>query len=197
MAEIILYITSTDSQSILEWINKEDEIAWIVNDSRKGNSYRWVAKRKIDSLKSREYCLWRIGTGPLRIPSGSNETPDTEILDPFAGWEQILDTEEATRPWFGSASPETFVFTFREHGRKGKKAMGRSGFTWIGNYFSSIGNPAPMECEKWWNKLKRYVKKNAIGVPWPGPIGSGKAGSYAFPEAFSLLESGKPRDINP
>jgi len=143
MAEIILYLTKKDTESIVEWINHEDEVAWIVKESQNCNVYRWKAVNCIEEIKASEYCLWKIGAGNLRIPSGSHETEDTLVLDPFKGWEQTLDTDSAETPWFGAAAPETYNFTFREKGKEAENSIGRSGFNWIGNYFSIIGNSAP------------------------------------------------------
>lgn len=197
MAEIILYLTTSDAKEIINWVNSESDIAWIVKDSQIGNTYRWKAVNEIHNVESKSYCLWYIGAGPLRVPSGSNDIKDALVLNPFVGWEQTLTTEIAEVPWFGAASPETFSFTFREFGRKNKDAIGRSGFNWIGNYFSIIDIPAPPECKKWWEKLKRHIKKNSVGIPWPGELGSGKVGAYAFPEAYKKLTDGCERDTNP
>lgn len=197
MAEIILYITKNDSKTIVEWINSESEIAWIVKEYQKGKQYRWKAANSIESLNSTEYRLWKIGSGPLRIPSGNPGTEDSVILNPFQGWEQTLKTDTAEVPWFGVAAPETFGFKFNEKGKEADSSIGRSGFTWIGNYFGIIGISAPDDCKKWWERLKRYIKKNATGIPWPGELGSGKTGAYAFPEAYQQLLKGRLKDINP
>lgn len=197
MAEIILYLTKNDADSIVEWINDESDIAWIVKESQEGNLYRWKAVHSIEAIQAREYCLWKIGSGTLRIPSGNHKTEDTVVLNPFKGWEQTLKESAAETPWFGAAAPETYTFTFRELGRESEGSIGRSGFNWIGNYFSVIGNPAPDECKKWWDRLKRYIKKNATGIPWPGDLGSGKTGAYAFPEAYNQLKKGRTKDVNP
>lgn len=197
MAEIILYLTESDAKAIINWVNSESDIAWIVKDSQIGNTYRWKAVNEIHSVESKTYCLWYIGTGALRIPSGNKDIKDALVLNPFVGWEQTLTTETEEVPWFGAAAPETFSFTFREFGRKNEAALGRSGFNWIGNYFSIIGIAAPPECKKWWEKLKRYIKKNSVGIPWPGELGSGKVGAYAFQEAYKKLMEGCERDLNP
>jgi len=197
MAEIILYLTKKDAESIVDWINHEKGIAWIVKESQDGKMYRWKAVNSIDAMQASEYCLWKIGEGPLRIPTGNHETEDMVVLAPFNGWEQTLEVASAETPWFGAAAPETFMFTFREHGRESENAIGRSGFNWIGNYFGVIGKPAPEECKKWWDRLKRHIKKNATGIPWPGDLGSGKTGAYAFPEAYAQLQKGRPKDVNP
>ena len=197
MAEIILYLTKNDAESIVEWINGENDIAWIIKESQEGNLYRWKAVHSIDVIEASKYCLWKIGAGTLRIPSGDHEMEDTAVLNPFLGWEQTLKESTAETPWFGAAVPETYTFTFRERGRESEGSIGRSGFNWIGNYFSVIGNSAPDECKKWWERLKRYTKKNAIGIPWPGELGSGKTGAYAFPEAYDQLQNGRAKDVNP
>ena len=197
MSEIILYLTPSDADTIVEWLNNEIDIAWIIKDSQAGNVVRWRAVHTIEKMTAREYCLWKIGAGNLRIPSGALDVEDSIVLDPFKGWEQTLARPSDDTPWFGQDAPETFTFRFKENGKEHENSIGRSGFYWIGNYFRAIGNGAPEECSKWWERLRRFVKKNAIGIPWPGEIGSGKTGSYAFPEAFTQLKNGRPRDLNP
>ena len=197
MTEIILYLTKNDAKAIVKWINDEKGIAWITKDSQVGNVYRWKAVNTIESMQGSEYCLWKIGAGTLRIPSGNHKTKDAVVLDPFLGWEQTLEESTAQSPWFGAAAPETFTFIFRENGRKSEDSIGRSGFNWIGNYYSVIGNSAPDDCKKWWERLKRYVKKNATGIPWPGDLDSGKTGAYAFPDAYEQLIKGRSKDVNP
>ncbi|WP_370052365.1 hypothetical protein [Neptunomonas sp.] len=197
MAEIILYLTKNDAESIVEWLNGESDIAWIVKESQEGKLYRWKAVHSIDAIQAKKYCLWKIGAGDLRIPSGNHEIEDTVVLDPFRGWEQRLNVSAAETPWFGAAAPETYTFTFLERGKEHEDSIGRSGFNWIGNYFSEIGNSAPDECKKWWERLKRHIKKNSTGIPWPGELGSGKTGAYAFPEAYDQLLKGRAKDVNP
>ena len=197
MAEIILYLTKTDALSIVHWINCEKDIAWIVKDSQKGTLYKWKAVDSISTIEEGDYCLWKIGAGPLRIPSGSLEAEDTEILDPFNGWEQALDDKSASVPWFGAAAPETFGFSFKERGKESEGSLGRSGFNWIGNYFGIISHGAPKASEQWWDRLKRHIKKNSTGIPWSREPGNGKVGAYAYPEAYEQIKSGRPKDVNP
>lgn len=197
MPEIILYLTNNDANLVREWINSEPDIAWIVKEAQVGCSYRWKVANEIAEMESKDYCLWHKRSSPLTIPSGSSKIEDTVILNPYEGWSQTLDHENANTPWFGAAAPGPFDFRFRENGRESNHSIGRSGFTWLGNYFSSIGKSAPEVSEKWWQRLRRFVKKNGMGIPWPGPIGSGKVGAYAFPEAYDQILAGRARDINP
>jgi len=197
MPEIILYITESDANSIVKWINNEEDVAWIIKDSQKGNLYRWKAVYEVDEFGEGEYCLWKIDSGPLRLPSGNHETDDTLVADPFEGWEQSLNTDKADIPWFGAGAPETFRFVFRENGRESEYSLARSGFDWIGNYFRIIGNGAPEESEKWWGRLRRFIKKSSTGIPWSKELGPGRTGAYAFPEAYEQLKAGRSKDINP
>ncbi|MBT8142998.1 MAG: hypothetical protein HKN88_06050 [Gammaproteobacteria bacterium] len=196
MAEIILYITKSDAPQIVEWLNNDDEIAWIIKADQNKTKIRWKAVHSITSVTEGEYCLWIINSGILRIPSGDPNIKDTHVLDPFKGWEQRLDDENIEIPWFGAPAPETFVFKFYENGFEEENSLARSGFFWIGNYFAEIGIPAPDESKKWWNKLKRFVKKNSTGIPWSKELGTGRTGAYAFHDAYKQLQSGRPKDVN-
>jgi len=197
MSEIILYLTKRDATSIVEWINQDCDTAWIVKESQQGNIFHWKAVQSINDFTSSEYCIWRVGSGHLRIPSGSSKIQDTVVLNPFIGWEQEIKSGIASTPWFGSAAPETFIFKFSETGRESPGSLGRSGFNWVGNYFRVIGMGAPKECEQWWSRLKRFIKKNSTGIPWPNIRSEGKVGAYAFPEAHAQLLKGRSFDINP
>ena len=191
-------MTKSDTKLILDWINSEKNIAWIIKESQYNNVYHWKAVNEINEIEPMEYCLWHTASGRLRIPSGSNDIEDKYVTEPFNGWEQTLKTNNEEVPWFGSAAPETFGFHFRENGKESENSLGRSGFTWIGNYFSAIGTVAPVDSKKWWGRLRRHIKKTTIGIPWPGDIGSGKVGAYAFPEAYKLLSEGRTsKDVNP
>lgn len=197
MSEIIIYITSNDAETIRKWLNSDEDIAWIVKVKQEGCTYWWKAVDKLEEIRSGEYCLWHKASSPLNIPSRSSTIKDEIITDPYNGWEQILDNENEETPWFGSAFPGPYSFKFKELGSESENSIGRSGFNFIGNYFSVIGKPAPKVTMKWWERLRRFVKKNSTGIPWPGEIGSGKTGAYAFPDAYEQMISGRARDINP
>lgn len=198
MPATILYLTPNDAQVITDWLNEDANIAWIIKDRQNNCDYRWRAVDTVAEIQSGSHCLWLKTAGPLRIPSGRHDTDDTEVAEPFSGWDQRLDNEVADEPWFGVAAPETFSFTFKAQGSEADDAIGRSGFNWIGNYFRLIGQGAPVESERWWSKYKRFLKKNAIGIPWPEDLDSGaRTGAYAFPEAYNEICHGRARDINP
>jgi hypothetical protein len=197
MPEIILYLTKSDSESIREWINVESEVAWIVKESQIGCNYRWRASDQISEIFDQEYAIWHRDDLPLNIPSGRPEVPDAIVLDPFNGWNQLLETENCTRPWFGAHLPGPFVFRFKEIGHESTSAIGRSGFTWLGNRYASIGKPAPDGAKKWWRRLDRFIHSHSVQIPWPYADKFGKGKAFAFPDAHSKLLSGYHADANP
>ena len=75
-------------------------------------------------------------------------------------------------------------------------AIGRSDFGWVGNRYSIIGKKANPETARWWNRLRRWVSKQAIKVTWDGPIDGTDPRAWAFPAAYSAIKSGTPRSVN-
>ena len=196
MAEIIFYATRNDIETVVAWLNNESRIAWIVKELEIDNDYSWRAVETISRIEPISYSLWHLDSPALVIPSGSPDIPDTTILNPFAGWKQKLERPNCSTPWFGALLPGPFTLSYKEHGNESEGAIARSGFAWHGNRFRSIGKGADSHTEKWWNRLKRFIKKEAIGVPWP-PDKEGKTGAYAFPEAYVRYRQGTHLDANP
>lgn len=197
MAEIILYLTSCDSDVMRTWLNREPHIAWIVKAGQSGNEYRWRAVDSIEALQAGQYSLWHKAAGPLNIPSGAREVPDALVEDPYAGWTQLLDNDKAQQPWFGAGLPGPYSFTFKPEGRHTPGAIGRSGFHWLGDRYRAIGKPAAPAAKQWWNRLARFIGVQATGIPWPSPESSGRQKAYAFPDAWTEILQGRPYDVNP
>lgn len=196
-AEIILYLTAADADCIREWINEETAVVWIVEAARAGRTYTWRAVDRLDSIRPQEYCIWHTAADKLTIPSGRHDLPDTEVLDPYRGWTQILERDDATSPWFGGNLPGPFTFSFSESGRSRPESLGRSGFHWAGDHYRSIGKPAHPEAKRWWEHLRRFIKSNSTSIPWPSGSENSKMRAYAFNEAYSQIRSGRPVDDNP
>jgi hypothetical protein len=196
LAEIIFYATRNDIGKLVEWLNSESCIAWIVKESQAGNEYRWRAVQAISSIEPTSYALWHVGSRSLIIPSGAADIADATIINPFAGWTQILDGPSQSTPWFGGLLPGPYELTFKPSGKETDNSIGRSGFAWNGNYFRSIGKGADAQSERWWHRLKRVMRKEAIGISWPANS-DGKTGAYAFPEAYVLYRNGVHLDVNP
>jgi hypothetical protein len=197
VSEIILYITAKDVEVLRDWLNREPCIAWIVKTGQSRFEYRWCATDVLESIHPGEYQLWHKETGPLNIPSGSPEVIDLVVSDPYAGWTQLLDREDATTPWFGGNVPGPYLFRFAPNGQEAPNSIGRSGFNWLGDYFRPVGSPAPKEAKLWWQRLGRFVRSRSTGIPWPSPESGGRLLGYAFPDAYSEIMQGRPYDANP
>ena len=196
MAEIIFYATRDDIETVVEWLNHEPCIAWIIKESQIDNEYVWRAVKTLTHIEPISYALWHTDSPPLVIPSGSPDVPDSTILNPFAGWKQTLQGPNHTEPWFGGLLPGPYSLIYRDQGKESHDAIARSGFAWLGNYYRTIGKGADPHSEKWWNRLRRFIKKEAIVIPWP-PDSEGRTGAYAFPEAYVRYRNGTHLDTNP
>lgn len=197
LSEIILYITNRDAEVLRDWLNRESSIAWIVKTHQSGCEYRWQAVDTLDAIEPCGYHLWHKGAGPLNIPSGSLEVQDAIVPDPYAGWTQHLDREDATTPWFGANLPGPYLFRFAPNGREHPESIGRSGFSWLGDYFRPVGCSAHPEAKRWWLRLGRFVRSQSTGIPWPSPDHGGRSLGYAFPDAYAEILRGRRFDINP
>ena len=210
-----LYADESDLAFIHSWLNSQEEIAFIVSDGDK----RWKAVKTISELRGPRHCLWHIPSGPLPLPSAppsyftdqSNawhpfgyDEPDGVVEDPWAGWQELRTGADPTQPYFGTGHPGVYWLNVHPDSCEGHEGIGLSGFEWIGNYYRCIGRPAPECAEKWWNTLKRWIRKQATKVPRGGP---GREEEYmqhtankqvwAFPSALDRIRRGCPHDVNP
>ena len=133
------------------------------------------------------------------MPSGAIDIADTLVDDPFQGWVQKLDHAGATRPWFGDNLPGPYSFTFAEDGCEAPGSLARSGFSWLGDRYKSIGKPANPVARSWWRKLQRFVERSTTAVPWVASLSNRKVipMAYLFPDAAREVENGRRRDVNP
>jgi hypothetical protein len=197
VSEIIVYASFADANQIREWLNNEPYIAWLVKHDQQGRRYSWRAVQSVDGIGEGSYALWHTEAMRLTIPSGSPSISDTPVLDPYRGWTQTLDSEHADTPWFGGNLPGPVFFTWREKGCESPDSLGRSGFSWLGNRYASIGKPAAPIAARWWQRLKRYVATAAVPIPWPYGQKIGRLNAYAFPEALTHIRGGRHPDMNP
>jgi len=196
MAEIILHMVDEDTDILRDWINGNNDVAWIVKVRQEGCIYRWQAVSQVDSITPGEHCIWHRQSERLTIPSGNSRLKDGIVADPFLGWDQRLDTDVAQLPWFGSLAPGPFWLHYRAEGRERAGAIGRSGVGWLANYFRQIGKPAAPAPQKWWAQLRRFVQKQAVAISWP-PGTASRTRAFVFPRAYELHCSGAHLDANP
>ncbi len=184
-------MNQSDLRALVSWLNNESDIAFIVSDGHK----KWKAVHAVESPCDQRYCLWHSASGPLSLPR--KFLPDGTVRDPWKGWKEKLTGADPTCPYFGVEHPWIYWLSAKTESDREPNALGLSAFGWIGNRYGAIGNPAPPKTKKWWERLKRWVKKQAVQIPREGPIDGSKAEIWAMPGALEEIKGGRARDNNP
>jgi hypothetical protein len=193
-----VYIDHSDLASITDWLNAEDCIAFIVSEGPK----RWVAVPTLDAPPGDGYVgLWHTESGPLPLTRGrllhALMIPDGRIRNPFKGWREQRTGADPTRPYFGAGHPGVYWFRVRTRAVHHEDGIGLSSFEWIGNRYRRIGHGAPEVTMKWWQRLRRWVKKQAVQIARSGRVDGPEPEIWAMPSALSAIENGCARDDNP
>jgi hypothetical protein len=186
-----MYADRTDIQRVLALLNSDNEVAFIVKDGPK----RWKAARTLDQFEDTRYCIWVRSGGSLPLMR-SDGTEGDLIENPWDGWTENRTGADSADPWFGPGHPAVVWLNVRTKG-KGTSGIGLSSFEWIGNHYRIIGSPAPEAVEKWWQRLRRSIKKIGKRIPRDGPIDGSEPEIWALPSARNAIEQGAPRDMNP
>ena len=191
MPWIPFYADEKDFQDILERLNKDEEIAIIISNGEK----RWIAKRQIDILADGHYYLWHIPSGPLPLLfRQAGELQIARVENPFNGWQERLTGADPSIPFLGN-HPGVIRLTKAVRGAKSTNVIGMSSFSWIGNRYKSIGFGATETTERWWRRLRKWVRKIAVKqIPRAQGL---KPEIWVFPSAYRKILEGTAYDINP
>jgi hypothetical protein len=186
-----IYADAIDVETILNILNEDTEVAFIISDGPQ----RWKAVQQLTTLSDGRYCIWTHSAGPLPLLKPNHE-PSELVADPWSGWTEIRAGSNPSHPYFGTGDPKIFWFNVRTVGRAAG-AIGLSSFEWIGNKYRNIGRAAPDVAEKWWQRLGRRIKKTGTRIPRKGALDGPKTEIWACPSAHAKFLSGTPRDDNP
>ena len=185
-----LYIDKTDVGFLSAWLNGEPELA-IIQSLGDG---RWRASEGISITESGRYCLFHKSSGPLPLIAEMPNLVDGVVKNPFEGWQEKRSGRDPDTPYFGAGHPAIFWLNVR---LGGSSEIGLSSFEWIGNHYSVLNGPAPDGANKWWARLKRWVKKNSTRIPRQGSIEGNLKEIYAFESALQRITNGLARTKNP
>ena len=188
-----VYADEEDFRTVLDYLSQNDEIAFIIFDG-KG---RWRATHTIPQMDADRFCLWHIPSGslPLLHPHPSKQIDS--ITDAWSGWSELRAGDDSSLPYFGAGHPGEIWLNHRPQGKRETQNIGLSSFEWIGNRYSLIGKPAPDVTERFWQKLRRWVKRTAAQTPRSGSVDGEHAEIWAFPSAMAAFCAGRGRDANP
>lgn len=211
MGWLPLYMTNKDVEFLNDWLNQEEEIAFLVSN---GPS-KWIARKTHDifaDIKTQKdngqlngtylhYALWHVPSGPLplfgtgtsgKIRFKKEDNDEENIGDPWRGWTEIRAGADSTVPYFGAGHPGILFLTvyLRDTGE-----IPISHFQWIGNHYKIIGTEADKSTEKFWSKLRRMAKKVGKHIPRENRP-EGKNEIYALPDALKEIQLGRPCSLN-
>lgn len=186
-----LYMDEADTSPLLELLNCDPEVAFIVSMG----PAKWIAQKGIDSVVDARYCLWHCPSGSLPLVGGTG-VPDGVIRDPWAGWTELRSGADGM-PFFGAGHPGVIWWNVRTQSHR-THGIGLSSFEWIGNRYRLLGRSAHPTTEAWWKKLRKLVKnQKAIRIPRSGSLDGPNAEIWSLPSALDKIRKGMPRDDNP
>ena len=217
MAWLPMYLLDKDLEFLNDWLNQEEEIAFLVSNGHK----KWIAKKEhkiftdvgAQSFGERhkfaipdyaEYNLWHVPSGQLPL-LGANEAgvklkfnkeewnEEGKVDNPWLGWTEIRTGANSRIPYFGAGHPGVIHL---EINLPHDQEIRMSNFGWIGNHYKIIGNGAEQTTEKFWNKLRRMAKKVATQISRGNNSGQKKE-IFAFPTAYEEIQNGRPCALNP
>lgn len=84
MGWLPIFVDEPDAKLLIDWLNQEDEIAFLMSVGRG----KWKAESSVADLKDGEYSLWHIPSGPL--PLGYSNYDQRIIANPWQGWTEPL-----------------------------------------------------------------------------------------------------------
>lgn len=192
-----MYLAQQDVELLNKSLNQEEELAFLISNGER----KWIAKKEHDinadldtqlsGLGYAEYNLWHVPSGSLPLLNVYSDA-STHILNPWAGWTEVRTGANPTVPYFGAGHPGVIHLEIKitDTGE-----IPLSNFGWIGNHYRIIGNGADKTTEKFWNKLKHIIKKEAKQIPRCNDI-NGKKEIYAFPAAFEEIKNGRLCSLN-
>ncbi|MBD2034160.1 hypothetical protein H6F76_03750 [Leptolyngbya sp. FACHB-321] len=197
MPSLSFFADEQDAKALLNWLNAEDEIAFIVSDQTQAScQHRWKAVHTIERFIEEKYSLWHVPTGSL--PLLTKTGLDQIFSDPWKGWIEECPGPDSRSPYFGPGHPAEIRLElwlrhrpYSEVERNSlpildSRYLGNtdllsvSDFQWIGNRYKT----SPPQTWRWWQRLKRWMAKNTTRLV------EGKDSFWAFPSAFSKLSSG-------
>ena len=189
MGWLPLFVDETDLAVLLDWLNAEPDIAFVLADGPR----RWKAVATVNRLKDGRHALWHVAGAPLPLLRESGRAG--VIADPWSGWEEQRTGFDPTTPYFGPG--HTSIFWLNLHARHRpssakesrntgvpllgvKDLLSLTSVEWIGNHYRK----APPQSHRWWRHLKTWVSQSATKLT------AGRHKFWAFPSALAKLRGG-------
>ena len=180
MPWIPIYVNEQDARVLIEWLNQDPEIAFVVPDGPQ----RWKAVPSIQNVPDGDTCMWHVPSGPLPLLTGPRHNdPLEQVVSPWEAWREKRPGADTSKPYFGAGHPGVMCLNVRCLSRSITEkpgAIGMSVIQWIGNHYKMIGNAAKPETEKFWKRLRRFIASNSTRIPRAGAVDG------PFPEIYCI-----------
>ncbi|NJL38552.1 MAG: hypothetical protein HC840_01455 [Leptolyngbyaceae cyanobacterium RM2_2_4] len=193
-----------DAEILLNWLNSEDEIAFIVLEQDQDSCQRrWKAVNTLARFTEQNYSLWYIPAGSLFLKTDMKQCE----IDPWKGWIEKRPNSHSRPTCFGRGSSAEVRLELRLRHRPYSEEERRSlpqlvsyyigntdllpisSFQWVDNYYT-----APSQTWHWWTRLTTWMAQNTTKIDeFPDRDENGqleKLSFWAFPSAFSKLKNG-------
>lgn len=204
MPFLSFFADEQDAKTLLNWLNAEHEIAFIVQDSTQTSKQRkWKAGQTINQFAAKQYSLWHVPTGLLPLDAeGQN------ISNPWDGWTELRPGADSRVPYFWGSPAEIRLelwlrhkpYTDTERATLQTQSSFYAGhtdllpvsnFEWIGD----LNGKAPAQTWRWWQRLAIWMSENAVRIGrFQGRNKRARKSEewsfWAFPSAFTKLRNG-------
>lgn len=177
MPHIAVYYEDSEIELLLNRLNEDEEVAWIVSNGPR----RWKAQKSIDWLQAKQYAIWHIPSGALPLDwEKSSLFVNTFVEDPREGWTEKRRGSDSSIPYFGAGHPGVFWIdhTLTRLSLQLPDSVKQVNLSWIGSHYSIV-HPFT---QKWWQRMQRWVRKTAT-------LDKTLVGSVlAFPLAYQTMK---------
>jgi hypothetical protein len=221
MPSFSFFIDGQDVALLLDRLNQDREIAFVIADERMETGRRelgfciedaalkaaverpqkWKAVRTVDTLVDGSQSLWHVPGGPLPLVNVRNRPASMPLVgpsnsplypaipDPWNGWTGTDQFGPACAPWI-RLDLWTRHRPYTEQERSRLQVLNAfwagtadmlvvSDLQWTGSHF----RPAPPPTQRWWNRMKGWLDRNAIRL-------RRNPSFWAFPSALQKLKGG-------
>jgi hypothetical protein len=189
-----LFVDRGDIPELIKKFNHDESIAFLIADGTGG----WRAHKSVNSLPDGKYLLWHIPGGPLPLIESDGLDHGSVVENPWNGWREQRPGGDPSVPWLGDP-PHIFQLSLWTRGsefelgpdsKPNAEYLGISSLSWIGNYWASLGRLAQPATQRWWRGWKRFLDRNHVKLVATVPRNSPGHTVYAFPAAWTSLQSG-------
>jgi len=198
MRWIPMFLHQDDTKILLEIINQEEDLVFIVPNqilkSRIEKYYKWKAVQTLNDLEHLMISLWHVPSGPIsyNLKNGPTEL----VKNPFEGWEtpdRIIHSHLfKTTPSLSEI--HTGIFDLRYAASQGD-TVGRAAIDWTASDLSDYNEQPIKSTIDLWNRLEKNIE-DKCKLKVPRTESDSDTLINCFPGAKKFIDNGGIRKTN-